>query len=78
MHFLQGHLDREIVKSCKGSRKQSVSGSDYLCGLLIVWYLWGESIYFIADSRCRSIGDGSQLSEDMLRNLFWYYFLFFI
>ena len=65
-------------KSCKGSRKQSVSGSDYLCGLLIVWYLWGESIYFIADSRCRSIGDGSQLSEDMLRNLFWYYFLFFI
>ena len=21
---------------------------------------------------------GSQLSEDMLRNLFWYYFLFFI
>ena len=28
----------------------------------------GESIYFITDSRYRSIGDGSQLSEDMLRN----------
>ena len=41
-------------------------------------FLWGESIYFITDSRYRSIGDGSQLSEDMLRNLFWYYFLFFI
>ena len=38
----------------QGNSKQSVSGSDYLCGLLIVWYLWGESIYFIADSRYRS------------------------
>ena len=42
-------------KAAKGSRKQSVSWRDHLCGLLIVWYLWRESIYFIADSRCRSI-----------------------
>ena len=65
-------------KAAKVAGNSLFLGSDYLCGLLIVWYLWGESIYFIADSRCRSIGDGSQLSEDMLRNLFWYYFLFFI
>ena len=37
-----------------GSRKQSVSGSDHLCSLFTVWYLWGESLHFIADSRCRS------------------------
>ena len=37
-----------------GTNALLVSGSDHLCGLLIVWYLWGESIYFIADSRYRS------------------------
>ena len=37
-------------KGCKGSRKQSVPGCDHLCGLLTVWYLWSESIYFITDS----------------------------
>ena len=37
-------------KGCKGSRKQSVPGCDHLRGLLIVWYLWSESIYFITDS----------------------------
>ena len=37
-------------KGCKGSRKQSVSGCDHLRGLFTVWYLWGESIYFITDS----------------------------
>ena len=53
--LLQGHLDRETVKkAAKVAWKQSVSGSDHLCGLLLVWYLWGESIYFIADSRYRS------------------------
>ena len=41
-------------KSCKGSGKQSVPGSNHLCDMFIVWYLWGESIYFITDSRCRS------------------------
>ena len=55
-----------------------VGTNAHLCGLFIVWYLWGESIYFITDSRYRSIGDGSQLSEDMLCDFFWYYFLFFI
>lgn len=38
MHFLQGHLDRETGKGCKGSRKQSVPGCDHLRGLLTVWY----------------------------------------
>ena len=65
-------------KAAKVAGNSLFLGVTHLCGLLIVWYLWGESIYFIADSRYRSIGDGSQLSEDMLRNLFWYYFLFFI
>ena len=37
-------------KGCKGSRKQSVPGCDHLRGLLTVWYLWSESIYFITDS----------------------------
>ena len=37
-------------KGCKGSRKQSVPGCDHLRGLFNVWYLWGESIYFITDS----------------------------
>ena len=31
-----------------------VPGSNHLCDMFIVWYLWGESIYFITDSRCRS------------------------
>ena len=38
-------------KSSKGSRKQSVSGRNHLCGLFTVWYLWSESIHFIADCR---------------------------
>ena len=70
----QGHLDRETIKSSKSSRKQSVPGSDHLCGLFIVWHLWSESIHFIPDSRCRSFSDGCQLSADMLRDLFWNYF----
>ena len=37
-------------KGCKGSRKQSGPGCDHLRGLLTVWYLWSESIYFITDS----------------------------
>ena len=37
-----------------GSGIQSVPGSNHLCDMFIVWYLWGESIYFITDSRCRS------------------------
>ena len=40
----------EQGKGCKGSRKQSVPGCDHLRGLLTVWYLWSESIYFITDS----------------------------
>ncbi len=70
----------------QGNSKKAakVAGNSLFLGViiyvvcLIVWYLWGESIYFIADSRYRSTGDGSQLSEDMLRNFFWYYFLFSI
>ncbi len=41
-------------------------------------FLGSESIHFIPDSRCRSFSDGCQLSADMLRDLFWNYFLFFI
>ena len=37
-------------KGCKGIRKQSVPGCDHLRGLLTVWNLWSESIYFITDS----------------------------
>ncbi len=47
--LLQGHLDRETVKSCKGSRKQFVSWRNYLYSLFIVWHFWRESIYRITD-----------------------------
>ena len=76
MHFLQGHLDREKEKGGKSSRKQSVSWRDYLYGMSAVWHFQSESIYCISDKGCRSAGDGNQLSEDMLRALFWNYFLF--
>ncbi len=41
-------------KAAKVAGNSLFLGSDHLCGLLIVWYLWGESIYFITDSRYRS------------------------
>ena len=36
-------------KAAKSCRKQSVSWSNYLCGMFIIWYFWSESIYFITD-----------------------------
>ena len=43
-----------------------------------VWYFWSESIYLLPDSRGRGACDGNQLSENMLRNFLWNYFLFVI
>ena len=47
-------LARTLGQGSKGSRKQPVSGSDYLCSLFAVWYIWSESIHFISDRRCKS------------------------
>lgn len=65
-------------KAAKVAGNSLFLGVIILCGLFIVWHLWSESIHFIPDSRCRSFSDGCQLSADMLRDLFWNYFLFFI
>ena len=62
----------------QGNSKKAakVAGNSLFLGVLIyvVCLLFG----IIADSRCRSIGNGSQLFENMLRDFIWYYFLFFI
>ncbi len=70
----------------QGNHKKAakVAGNSLFLGgiIYVVCLLFGifgvKSIYFIADSRCRSIGDGSQLSEDMLRGFLWNYLLFFV
>ena len=38
-------------KAAKVAGNSLFPGRDHLCGLLIVWYLWSESIHFITDSR---------------------------
>lgn len=49
-------------KGCKSCRKQFVSGSDHLCGMLIIWNFWCENIYLITDSGSGSDFYGNKLS----------------
>ncbi len=79
MHFWQGHL-------VKGNSKKAakVAGNSLFLGVIIyvvclLFGIFGVKAYISSQTvDAEVLGDGSQLSEDMLRNLFWYYFLFFI
>ena len=39
----------KFQKGGEGRRKQSVFGRGDLCGVPVVWDIWGKSVYFLSD-----------------------------
>ena len=65
-------------KAAKGSRKQPVSGCDYLCGMSVIRTLWSKRIYHVADGRSGGYFDGNGVPSDLLRDFVWNRIFLFI